>query len=312
MARFDNGWVKVYRKLTSPESDIGSNGYRLAIFTTLLAWANREESTVQWNGKPRKILRGQVVIGVRNFADHLGFSKDTVFRQISYLCLRDTICKEVATEGTLITIPKYEEYQDVPKEVRQDCDTDATLAGRDSGRQPNASEPPNGEVKNIRSKTVYTQEFESLWEKMPEGIKQKAFKAFQKLKATEGLNTALDNYLSDCKASNRFKMHLSSFIGSDRTTHPWIEFVSPRAVSAARQNTSSLVDVVISAVSKHSAGLHLSGEQWEAHKRKIEKSVGPDAWALISRFGGWQKIHESAANPIGLRMRLADLNKRAA
>lgn len=230
MARHSNGWVKVHRKLTSPDSDIGTNGYRLAILVTLIAWANRDESTIQFNGKPRKITRGQVVIGLRDFAEHLGFSKDTVFRQLQYLCLRDTICKEAATEGTLITITNYEQYQDNLNDARQDCDKGATDAGLDSGRQPNASEPPNGEEKNRRREEyIYPSDFEEFWNQYPEGVKQAAFRAYKKQIKTEAdrerLRAAITNYFAECAAKKSYKKHFSSFLGSDRTQKPWVEFV---------------------------------------------------------------------------------------
>lgn len=165
MSRFEHGHILVHRSMTSGESDIGTNGHRLAILVTLISWANWKdgERTVQCNGKPRKLQRGQVLIGVRELADHLGFSKDTVFRQLKYLCERDTIRKEAATEGTLVTILNYDQYQSLTKILRQDCDTDATGAGHDPGRPPNASRTPIEEDNEDRHKEDVAQSLVNLW-----------------------------------------------------------------------------------------------------------------------------------------------------
>jgi hypothetical protein len=82
MARFDGGWIKLHRSIAL--SDIGQNGHCLAILVTILIWASRFPSTVRWKGRAREIPAGSVLVGIRELATHLRFSKDTVYRQLSY------------------------------------------------------------------------------------------------------------------------------------------------------------------------------------------------------------------------------------
>jgi hypothetical protein len=82
----------------------------------------------------------------------LRFSKDTVYRQLSYLSGRDTIEIETSTRGTLVTIRNWEKYQDTLGSVRQEeaitCDTAKDTNATRTGRQPTL----NGELKNVRRK----------------------------------------------------------------------------------------------------------------------------------------------------------------
>lgn len=293
MSRHSGGWFKVQRSLTSPESDIGSNGYRLAILVTLFGWANLGESTIQWNGKPRKIGRGQVVIGLRKLGDHLKFTKDCVRRQLDYLRLRDTIQHETATEGTLITLLNFEKYQENPNVLAQDCDTDATRINRESAMTRDGTRPPNEEYKNKRN--IYTPEFETIWIKYPEGEKAKAFKAFKKYitaNRLEDFGKAVDNYLKDCKANSRYLKHLSSFIGSDRTTHPWEEWISKELLVAAASKNVTHVERIWEAMTKFGHGNHLAGDEYKRHKDKVADFLGSEALRAVVACGGWSKIFQ--------------------
>jgi hypothetical protein len=110
VARFNNGWIKVYRKLL--DSDIAVNPIRFSLFVRLMGMANLEGTWVQWGAQPRLCPRGSLVTSIRELADKIGADKGSVERQIKYLALRDTIVVETETRGTFITIKNFELYQD--------------------------------------------------------------------------------------------------------------------------------------------------------------------------------------------------------
>lgn len=109
MARFDNGWVKLYRKAVM--GDIGSNYTRSGLFGALIAIANIQESTVNWGGKPRKLARGQIATSLHELASLGDIDHKTVSRHLAYLQARGTIDAEKSYSGTIITINNYEQYQ---------------------------------------------------------------------------------------------------------------------------------------------------------------------------------------------------------
>jgi hypothetical protein len=151
MSRFENGWIKFYRKAI--EGDIGSNGYLLAIWTTLLSWATVKETTVLWEGKPRKVPPGSVVCGMQELADQLKFSKTTVYKWVHYLQKRESISLEARTQGSLITICNWEQYQ-ISEEGRE-RKKNAGLTRREHDATL-IEEVKNKEVKKGELKGVFT------------------------------------------------------------------------------------------------------------------------------------------------------------
>ncbi len=109
MARHKNGWIKVYR--ASILGDIGSSYIRQGLFDALIAFANLQGSTVSWNGKPRKLERGELVTSLKELADLGDVDSKTISKHLNYLQLRDTITLEKCSTGTFIRINNFEEYQ---------------------------------------------------------------------------------------------------------------------------------------------------------------------------------------------------------
>lgn len=245
MARFDQGWIKMYR--SAVEGDIGSNAYCLSLFVRLLSWANLRPTTIRFNGAPREIPRGALVVGVRELASAVGCGRETVHRHLQYLERRDTICREVGTEGTLITVKNFERYQSPEGSVGREWDTDGTLAGH----EPNAGLPPIEEVKKERSKerrsrAAYAQAFEDAYGKYPrkEG-KSGAFKAYQKLAPGERAQVpvAIANY-ARAKSSEdpRFLKHFSTFMGE------WRDWLAPETGSVAAIPSINVVPINLEAL----------------------------------------------------------------
>lgn len=149
MARFNGGWIKVYRELIG--TDISKHPTRLALFIHLVAMANIEETWVDWGGTPRKCPRGSLVTSFRELSKVVGACRGSVERQLKYLASRDTILVETETRGTFVTINNYSDYQDKPTGsvtvTRHRSDTGGATVGATVGAS-------NEEVKNIRSKEV--------------------------------------------------------------------------------------------------------------------------------------------------------------
>jgi len=109
MARFNNGWVKLYRKVAL--GDIGSNYTRSGLFGALISMANIQSSIAEWKGRPRKLSRGEVVTSLRELAELGSCDVKTISRHLNYLSLRDTIFIEKSSSGTFIKILNFAKYQ---------------------------------------------------------------------------------------------------------------------------------------------------------------------------------------------------------
>jgi hypothetical protein len=222
MTRFDNGWVKVYRRISI--TDVGKNGHCLAVMTTLLMWASRFPSTVRWKGKPRNAPAGSVLLGIRELADQLQFSKDTVYRQLKYLAARDTISLESSTQGTLVTVRNWAEYQDSDENLRRDeghgSDTVKDIARTLAEHKPTL----NGELKNKRTKNRFSCPFdlEAAYQRYPRkegktpGLKRLG-KEIQNDEDYRLLLTSIESYSSKVLGEDpKFIKTFSTFVGQWR------------------------------------------------------------------------------------------------
>jgi hypothetical protein len=239
MARFEGGWIKLYR--SAIESDIGGNAYCLAIFIRLLSWACLKPATIRFNGCPREIPRGALIIGIRELAERVGCARETTYRHLIYLEKRDTIQREVGTEGTLIRITNFERYQGSDEEAGHERNTEGALTNREVGREPN----PIEEVKKGRRKKGrfdYPDDFEKAFDTYPrrEG-KQLGFKIYQReIKTADdqaSLLTAVENYSRAKQGTEpRYLLMFSSFMGQ------WGDWLDVRAgtTTSATINTKPI------------------------------------------------------------------------
>ncbi len=147
MARYNGGWIKVYREVI--QTDIAKHPVRISLFIHLIAMANIEETWVQWGDKPRKCPRGSLVTSYRELAKIVGADTKSIERQLRYLALRDTICLESDTRGSFITIKNYCEYQDKKEKVSHDEGHDRHITADTVG---DTVGDYNEEIKNIRNK----------------------------------------------------------------------------------------------------------------------------------------------------------------
>ncbi len=183
-------------------------------------------------------------------ATHLGFSKDTVYRALSYLKMRDTVRVDSATSGTVVTICNWERYQPdaltsatpMRHELRQGPDTIRTP----SGHHPTLNEQGNKETKKQKNKKVgiltnYPPAFVGLWESYGKiGDKKRALDAFEKLalpnEQVETLKTAVKNYY-DRKPEWQNAMHFSSFLNGD-----WRQYLERLPERIAQAGTAAVFD----------------------------------------------------------------------
>ena len=84
------------------------------VFHCLLAWANFKEGhkPIRHNGKEIKLRAGQLPISPLDIGERIGMGVNTVRRALNFLVAIGCIKVDAAFDGTLITIPKYQVYQD--------------------------------------------------------------------------------------------------------------------------------------------------------------------------------------------------------
>lgn len=123
------GWISLYRKFTEWEWYTDANTMRL--FLHLLLKANHQDGN--WQGKT--IRRGQVVIGRKSLANELKISEQAIRTSLNKLKITNEITIEATNKFSIITIEKYDVYQDNQKENNQQKDLQATNEQPTSNQQ---------------------------------------------------------------------------------------------------------------------------------------------------------------------------------
>lgn len=100
------GWIKLHRKILEWEWYDDINVFRL--FTHLLLTVNYEDK--KWHGI--SIKRGQILIGVEELGKKSGLTRQQTRTAIDKLISTNEITKSTTSLYTILTINKFEEYQD--------------------------------------------------------------------------------------------------------------------------------------------------------------------------------------------------------
>ena len=113
----DTGWISLYRKFMEWEWYTDANTMRL--FLHLLLKANHQDGN--WQGKT--IKRGQVVTGRKSLSNELKISEQAIRTSLNKLKITNEITIETTNKFSIITIVKYDVYQDNQKESNQQLTT---------------------------------------------------------------------------------------------------------------------------------------------------------------------------------------------
>lgn len=136
----NNGWIILHRKLLNWEWYHKPEVVHLFIY--LLLTANSKDGL--WQGKPVK--RGQVIIGRHQVSKDTGLSEQTIRTCLNRLKSTNEITSISTSKNTLITIVKYEDYQNGRKKSTK------TLTNVLTSNQPaiNQQLTTNKEVKEVK------------------------------------------------------------------------------------------------------------------------------------------------------------------
>ena len=106
----DNGWIKLHRKILN--NPISAKPTWVWLWITLLLLANHEsDHEFIWNGANVKLKKGQFVTGRKKLKEITGIPETTIEDILKYLETRHQIRQQKTSKYRLITILKWEDYQ---------------------------------------------------------------------------------------------------------------------------------------------------------------------------------------------------------
>ena len=105
-----SGWIKIHRRITEWEWYSDANTFRL--FMHLLLTANYEDK--RWRNV--NVKRGQLVTGRQELAQALRLSERQIRTSLDKLKMSGVITTQTTNQYSLITIGKYDLFQEKPVE----------------------------------------------------------------------------------------------------------------------------------------------------------------------------------------------------
>lgn len=184
----DAGFIKLWHNLRNWEWFDDPN--MLALWIHLLLKANWKDKN--WRGI--EIKRGQCVIGRKQLCKETGISEQTIKTCLNRLKSTSEITIKVTNKFSILTIVKYDLYNEKSKEVTSKITSKLTSNQPATNQQltttkDNLDYLEKEEDKNINISALrfkkndqeYTEEFEAFWMQCPKKVgKGAAFRAYQK------------------------------------------------------------------------------------------------------------------------------------
>lgn len=144
------GWIKTYRKIQDCWIwQIDESFDKRSAWIDLLLSANHKDVKLQFNNELILVERGQFITSIRKLSERWKWSYDKVSRFLKLLESDGMIKKESDKFRTLLTIEKYEVYQDVPN-------TDRTPTSEPTSERPEHQQVTNKNEKNEKN-NIYVQ-----------------------------------------------------------------------------------------------------------------------------------------------------------
>lgn len=103
------GWVKFHRKLK--EASFYKRSIVVHLFVHLLLSANQQKRAFYWNGKEIQIEAGQLITGRDELSKQTGITPQSIRTALTILKSTSTITIKSTNRFSLISIPKWQEYQ---------------------------------------------------------------------------------------------------------------------------------------------------------------------------------------------------------
>ena len=134
-AVMNKGWIKLHREMKGSKVWYYTHG-QFRVWMTILMSVNWTESWARFNGDEVKLEPGQMVTSRSHLVEESRTSKSVVRDTLTKLEKDEMINMERSSEGTLLTVLNWGEYQQTVKTGSSDKDNDAGMEeGNEEGKE---------------------------------------------------------------------------------------------------------------------------------------------------------------------------------
>ena len=145
----DDGWIKIFRRFLRWEWYDDTNMVRL--YLHLLLKANYEPK--KWHGEV--IGRGQLVTSIGSLANETGLTRQNIRTCLQRLIDTQEINKQVTNKYTIITICKYDSYQQGEESNQQATNKQLTSNQQATNKQLTSNQQQHKNIKKERKKEIH-------------------------------------------------------------------------------------------------------------------------------------------------------------
>lgn len=197
-----NGFIKLYRKvLENPV--VCKDGDHLAVWIYLLLDATHSERYALFGGKKILLKPGETVTDRKTISRALNVSESKIQRILNLFKSEQQIEQQTSTRNRLITVINWQDYQSSEQQIERQVNINRTTSEQPLYKQ---------ECKNER-KTSINDQFDAFWKAYPRKIgKQKALKAFERIKPDNALLSTMLNKIEAYKKTDQWQKNNGQFI----------------------------------------------------------------------------------------------------
>ena len=155
------GYVKIYRKITSHEMWLKEKFTRGQAWMDLLLMVNHKEKETWINGKPMMVNAGQKVTSILSLSERWKWSRCKTTSFLNSLQMQKMLTYKTTSKYTVITIVNWELYQSDKALKKQQNDNRTTTE-----RQQKST---NNNVKNVKNdkNNIYVEQVDKIWSAYP-------------------------------------------------------------------------------------------------------------------------------------------------
>lgn len=228
------GWIKTYRKIQDCWIwQIDEVFDKRSAWIDLLLSANHKDVKLQFNNELVLVERGQFITSIRKLSTRWKWSYDKVSRFLRLLESDGMIKKDSDKFRTLITIEKYEIYQDLPNTSRTPISEPTSehpehlqVTNKNDKNDKNNIYAQNSSCENERKlqKEEIEKNFKIIYDSYPKKVgKSKAYEYYlqwlkgrvisgRKIKLTnKQIWSAISRYKKQCEANNTELQYYKNF-----------------------------------------------------------------------------------------------------
>lgn len=164
----NGGWIKIYRKILD-DPVVNKDSDTLAIWLYLLLNATHTEYPVMFKGKKITLKPGQLLVGRKSLAAKLRINEMKIYRTTECFESEHLIEQQKSNRNTLITILKWNEYQQSEhlneQPVNNKLNTNKNVYNKNvKNKRESVDAPTLAQVKNYVREMKYTMDPEAFFD----------------------------------------------------------------------------------------------------------------------------------------------------